>query len=242
MQFERVWDRPPFAVDHLDGTGGDLVIAFASVGRDPARPPAPEFVATATGRGTRAFPRRALFVSDASRSWTTDPGFAPALTGALATLARRAPVARILTIGLSMGGVAALAAARVLPVDAVLAFGPQADPHLPGETRWRHWTARLPPIARAGTSLPDRGRVWLFHGAADDMAQARAFPAHPRTDALIFPGLGHSDLVPHLKARGVLAGLVEAGLAGDRRRVLRIAGSAGGLRRRPMLAPRPDPA
>lgn len=241
MTFERLVSAGPLAVDFLGGTGGDLVIAFSSVGHDPQRPPAPEFVATATGRGTPAQPRRALFVSDAGRSWASDPGFGPALHLALDRVRARAPVDRILTLGLSMGAYAALVAARHIAVDVALAFGPQYAPlpgAIAGETRWAEWTARLP---RSGTAdwpaaapLPEAGKGWavICHGLADDRDQALAFPLRQGSDHLLFAGLTHSGLVPHLKARGVLAGLVTAALAGDRRRLLRIAASAGGHRRR----------
>lgn len=229
----RLVEDPPIAIDYLDGTGDDLVIAFASVGHDPTRLPSPEFIATATGRGTAAYPRRALLVMDAGRGWASDPGFAPALVQAVDRVRAMAPVRRIATIGVSMGGFAALAAMQVLAVDAALAFGPQFSPSLPGETRWAEWTARLPRPAPLAV-LPGPGQGWacLFHGLIDDAAQARAFPLAPGVDHLLFPGQSHSGLVPHLKSRGVLAGLVEAALERDRRRLLRIAASAGGIRRR----------
>lgn len=229
----RLVDAPPFAIDFLDGTGSDLVIAFASVGHDPTRPPSPEFIATATGRGTPSHPRRALLVTDAGRGWASDPGFAPALVQAVAMVRAMAPVRRIACIGMSMGGFAALAAMQVLPVDVALAFGPQFSPLLPGETRWTEWTARLPGGALVA-ALPGPGQGWacLFHGLTDDAAQAGAFPLAPGTDHLLFPDQSHASLVPHLKSRGVLAGLLEAALDGDRRRLIRIAGSAGGVRRR----------
>lgn len=233
MQFERVWDRAPFAVDYLDGVGGDLVISFSSVGHDADRPPAPEFVATATGKGLGP-PRRALFVMDANRSWANDPGFAAAIKCAVAHVSARAPVQRIATIGLSMGGFSALVAAQVLPVQVVLAFGPQrsvAPGNVMGEDRWSRWTAALPEIIWQVAPLPAAGRAFLFHGAKDDLPQALAFPPQMGTDQLIFPTLGHGDLLAHLKARGVLGGLLTAALADDRRRLLRIAGSAGGVLR-----------
>ena len=234
MALERICAEGPITVDFCDGAGGDLVIAFASVGHDPTRAPAPEFIATATGRGTAAAPRRALFVSDASRSWGNAPEFAPALIAALERVTARAPVAQIATLGLSMGAYCALVAAQILPVDVVLAFSPQASVRpgaVPGETRWARWTEALPPLIWPEAPLPARGHAYLFHGAADDLPHARHFPRAPGTDQLIFPGRGHSGLVPHLKARGALAGLLQAALAGDRRRVLRIAASAGGVRR-----------
>ncbi|MEZ5687030.1 MAG: hypothetical protein R3D78_14610 [Paracoccaceae bacterium] len=234
MHLTRICAEGPITVDYCDGAGGDLVIAFASVGHDPGRAPSPEFVATATGRGTAAAPRRALFVSDASRSWGNAPEFGPALIAALAQVTARAPVTRIATLGLSMGAYCALIAAQILPVDVVLAFSPQVSVRpgaVPGETRWARWTKALPPLLWPDAPLPARGHAYLFHGAADDLPHALRFAPRPGTDQLIFPGLGHSDLVPHLKARGALAGLVQAALEGDRRRVLRITASVGGLRR-----------
>lgn len=237
--FERLWDRPPFAVDFLAGGGGDLVIAFASVGHDPSRPPAPEFVATASGRGTTAHPRRALFVLDAGRGWASDPGFAPALLGAVERVRARAPITRIACIGLSMGGFAALAAMQVLPVDVALAFGPQHRVLGRMPDRWSRWTDRIgttpfpvAPLPRPPQPGPGQGWAVVCHGLEDDAEEAKGFAVQPGTDHLLFKGQSHSGLVPHLKARGVLAGLMAAALAGDRRRLLRIAGSAGGLRRR----------
>lgn len=240
-----------------DGPAGDLVISFCSVGHDAGRAPSPEFVATATGRGT-AHSRRALFVMDESRSWATDPAFAPVLQAALDRTAAMAPVGRIATIGLSMGAFAALAAMQVLPVTAALAFGPQWSPLMPGESRWADWTARLsalppamapsPPPCGLGPGvggaagkaprllapLPNASQGWacLFHGLVDDQAQAMAFPLQKGTDHFLFPAQSHSSLVPHLKSRGLLAGLMEAALAGNRRRLIRLATSAGGMRRK----------
>ncbi|PTV94774.1 hypothetical protein C8J27_10642 [Rhodobacter aestuarii] len=234
MQFERLWDRAPFAVDYLPGKGADLVISFASIGHDPTRPPAPEFVATATGRGTEAHPRPALFISDASRSWANDLGFEAALLESFKAVQARQEVARIATLGLSMGAFSALVAAQVLPVDLVLAFGPQisvAPDLMPEETRWADWTAHIANWRWPTAPLPSRGQAWLFHGGVDDLPHALRFPQTKGTEQVIFPDLSHSDLVPHLKRRGALSGLVEAAFADDRRRLLRIAASAGGQRR-----------
>ena len=127
-----LWDRAPLWLGHLPGAGQDLVIAFSSIGHDPARLPAPEFRATATAGG-----RPALFVADASRSWANAPDFAPALRHAVAVLRGRQPIARIVTLGLSMGGFCALAAAEVLAADCAIAISPQfsVDPaRMPDET------------------------------------------------------------------------------------------------------------
>jgi hypothetical protein len=218
---QRLWSQPPYTVDLAPGFAPDLVIAFASIGHDPTRAPSPEFVRTATAGN-----RPALFVSDAARSWATAPGFAETLTTALAALP---PVQRILTLGSSLGAVMALRAAEILPVTAVLAIGPQSRPADPAELRWRTWTAALPPDLT--TPLPANPWIILMHALLDDHAHALAFPERKGTDHLLFAGLAHSALAPHLKTQGVLQGLVDSALHGDRRRLLRIAASAGAQRR-----------
>lgn len=235
MQFERLHHSAPYSVDFLDGTGEDLVIAFSSIGHDADRPPSPEFVATATGRGTPVHPRRALFVVDTHRSWANDPGFAAALRTALEQVTARRPVRRVAAVGLSMGAFSALAATQVLKIDTVLALGPQysvAPDGIPPERRWARWTCRITHFRWPTAPVPPES-CWtiLCHGARDDLAQALPFPQADHIDHLIFPELGHSELAPHLKARGGLSGMMEAALAGDRRRLLRIASAAGGVRR-----------
>jgi hypothetical protein len=227
--FQSLIDAPPWRVSGLAGDPDRLVISFSSVGHDPARPPSPEFVGSATAGGASA-----LFVSDESRSWANAPGFDTVLLAAVAGLPR--PPSRVLTIGQSMGAFCALAAAAVLPVQAVLAFGPQfsVDPvQMPEETRWANWTGHIGAFRHPVVPLPQGSALYVFHGLADDAGQARAFSERPGLTHVLFPGLGHSGLVAHLKQRGALAGLVAAALDGDRRRLLRIAASAGGrLRQR----------
>lgn len=218
-------------VQFLPGPGEALVISFASVGHDPARAPSPEFVGSAT-----AGDRPALFVADESRSWTNAPGFEDMLTAAVAQAKARQPVGQVLLIGQSMGAFAALVAASLIPADAVIAIGPQfsVDPAvMPAETRWAEWTRRIATFRTPTAPLPEGPRITLMHGMADDMPQALAFPQQKGVDHILFPGLTHSELAPHLKARGCLPGLIEAALSADRRRLLRICASAGGrLRQR----------
>jgi hypothetical protein len=219
MILQTVYDTPPWHVGLAPGAGDDLVIAFSSVGHDASRPPSPEFVASATAGG-----RPALFISDNSRSWGFDPGFTPALQSGLSATG---PATRCITIGSSMGAVCALRAAHLVPLTAVLAFGPQSTLNDP---RWTRWTARL---ADNAPSFPAAG-TWhvLFHGLADDRDQALGFPETPNVDHILYPGILHSDLGPHLKAKGALAGLIDAALFSDRRRLLRIVASTGGVQRR----------
>lgn len=211
----------PIAIDASPGPGAVLVIACSSVGHDPARLPEPEFRRMATAQG-----RPALFLRDASRSWATAPEFAPALRAAVAGLRAGQRIDRIVTLGLSMGGFAALVAADLLGAAAALAIGPQADSRDP---RWARWTAALPPRP---CPLPQGCWITLCHGLADDGATAARFTPRRGIDHFLFAGRGHSDLGPHLRAHG-LQGMVDAICAGDRRRLIRLATAAGGARQLP---------
>lgn len=207
-------------VDAIDGTGGDLVVSFASVGHDPDRPPSPEFVASATSGG-----RAALFVRDESRSWGQTPGLDAVLALALARMPPAPAPRRLACIGHSMGAVLALRTSASLGAAAVIALGPQSRLG-PPETRWARWTAPLAPLPPL---RPGPGDWWIvMHGLADDSAQAEGFAPAPGLDHILFPGLGHSALSARLKERGALAGLIEAALDRDRRRLLRILASCGG--------------
>lgn len=223
--FERLAAHGPYTVDHVAGPGDTLMIAFASIGHDPTRPPSPEFVGSATAGG-----RPALFVTDAERTWTNAPGFAEMLTDTVATLRARQPIRRIVTVGKSMGAFSALVAAEVLGADATLAFSPQSRIDDRDEKRWREWTDRIHPRTRAKAPVPP-GWVVLCHGLQDDAIHALGFDLRPGVDHLIFPGHTHSGLTAHLKSCGQLWGIVDAAAKHDRRRLLRLAIGAGGRRR-----------
>ena len=219
MTLKTLIDVPPWRVDMATGTSPDLVLAFSSIGHDPTRPPSPEFVASA-----RAQDRPALFFCDAARNWGLDPAFPAILHDALAAAG---PAQRRLAIGLSMGAAMALRAAALVPLDAVIAIGPQSRLDDP---RWQRWTQGLtdpgpPPLTNGPWTI-------LFHSLDDDRNQAMGFPLQSGTDHILFPGLTHSRLGPYLKERGLLAGLIDAALARDRRRLLRIVTTAGGVQRR----------
>lgn len=200
----------PWRVEASEGGGDVLVLAFSSMGHDPSRMPSPEFTGVTRGR-------RALYVMDGARSWGTGAGFADVL---LRALDAAGPVRRIVAVGSSMGAVAALRACAVLPVDAVLALGPQSR----ADARW----------AMAGVDVPALPACWtvMCHGMADDAAQADGWPGRDGVDHLLFAGVGHSALALHLKARGGLQGMLDALCGGDRRRLLRIASGAGAVQRR----------
>ena len=222
--FETLAARPPYHIQGVAGGSQDLVIAFASVGHDPTRPPSPEFVRAATARD-----RPALFVMDEARSWATAEGFDAALAQAVETIRSRQKITRILAIGSSMGAFAALRAAQTLPVPAVLAISPQYHPAAKWETRWREWTRTLPETLTA--PLPQGPYLCLMHGMQDDAHQSNLFPPQKGCHHILFADQSHATLAPHLKMRGLVEGLIDATLEKDRRRLLRILQGAGGQKR-----------
>lgn len=226
MTPEPLVERGPLRILFLPGPAEVLVMSFASVGHDPLRPPSPEFIGTATDGG-----RPALFICDESRSWGQAEGFLPALEAAIAAVRARQHITGIVALGHSMGASMALRAAAHLPVDAALAFGPQSFLG-PAEGRWQDWSARLPRPLEPPAPPREGQHLVLMHGLADDRAQAAGFAPAAGLDHLLFDGLTHSALCPHLRQRGALKGLLASLIAGDRRRLLRIAASAGGQRRR----------
>lgn len=220
-----VSDAPTFQIDHLAAPGPDLAISFSSIGHDPARMPSPEFAATLRGLGP------VLFVRDAARSWGNAPGLVDGVRAAIERVRAGQRIDRVVMIGSSMGAYAAMVAASIIPADIVIAFGPQRQIDPLGEPRWRDWTRRIENPAHRVCPIPASARIWLFHGLVDDRANAMAFAEGPGITHVLFPDRTHHDLCPHLKSRGVLRGLVDAITAGDRRRALRIAASAGGISR-----------
>ncbi|MCW1917214.1 hypothetical protein NX862_00440 [Rhodobacter sp. KR11] len=193
---------------YLPGTTETLILACASIGHDPSRPPSPEWI-----RSTRPHPT--AFLIDKTRSWGTAPGLA-------GTLARAPKYPRTLALGASMGGFLALQATHLLPIDAVIAMGPQHRPAARWEPRWRTLTADLPETLTAPKS--QAARTYLLH-AADDHQQALDFT---EADHIYFPNQSHSTLAAHLKP--ALPGLIQAALT-DRRHFLRLTAQAGGQRR-----------
>ncbi|MFM2349263.1 MAG: hypothetical protein RIR04_229 [Pseudomonadota bacterium] len=222
--FETFAARPPYLIQGIAGGSQDLVIAFASIGHDPTRPPSPEFVRAATARD-----RPALFVMDEARSWATAEGFDEALAKAVETIRSRQKITRTLAIGSSMGAFAALRAAQTLPVTAVLAISPQYHPAANWEKRWREWTRTLPEALTA--PLPQGPYLCVMHGLQDDAHQSNLFPPQKGCDHILFADQSHATLAAHLKTRGLVEGLIDATLEKDRRRLLRILQGAGGQRR-----------
>lgn len=236
---ELLVEKGPIRAVYAEGQGTDLVISFSSTGQRRGEMPPPEFISTAIGNHKR----HALFVTDFSRSWANAPEFGAALQAAVERVRARHEIARITTLGLSMGGFSALSAQAILPLDAIVAISPQYSilkRHIGPETRWLYWRKRIArPLAFPVAPLPGRRsttRVFLLHGMVDDAAHALAFAPSRGVDHFLFPERTHSDLGRHLKSTGQLAPLIDAAIEGDRRAVVRAVRRAGGDFRARILA------
>lgn len=217
-------------LSYAPGDGDVLVISFASLGQRRRRMPKDEFVRSVLAQGRV----HALFVSDRRRSWLTSRDLVTDLCATVETLRRVDGVRRIVTLGASMGGYSALAAAGLFGVDAALAISPQYSVNkdeVPWETRWRFWRRRIGDIAPVSLSpLPAGGWYSVFHAVPDDERQAAGFAPQPGLDHYLLPGLRHHEVAAHLGANGGVRRLLRAKIAGDRAAMAALAGAAGASR------------
>lgn len=221
---------------YAPGTGEDLVISFSSIGRKRGEMPPDEFRGTVLSDPTR----HALFVSDIRRSWLNDAHLCDALAGAVEGIRQNSAIKRVSTIGLSMGGFSALAASALFPVHAALAISPQfsmVPGKIPGETRWRYWRKQIK-VFRFETAevTPAPGWALTLHGLLDDRSHMAAFSPRRGLDQFGFPDETHSGLGGYLRDRNMLAGLLAAAIAHDRRQFARLIKSSGGGWRHTVLA------
>ena len=92
------------------GTGDCLVLSLSGVGKDFSAWPPLEFVKYANASPQHHF----LFASDRNRSWLNDEALAETLCAEVQGYAAAHGLARIVTLGNSMGGFMALALAPLL--------------------------------------------------------------------------------------------------------------------------------
>ena len=220
---------PPLRIRYLRGSGACLVVSFAGVGTERKSEPPAEFFRLAHGA---AGENHVLFVSDESRSWMNAPGMAEAVAAAVSATAREIGASRVVAIGNSMGGSAAMILASLMPVDEVLAVTPQFSVNpaiVPEETRWRYFRNKI--TAWPFPQVPDlagRGEVTVLHGDSDDeLIHARRFA--PMAAHFIFAGQDHR-LARSLHGRGLLAPIVSNAIAGRTTRARNGVRNAGGVR------------
>jgi acetyl esterase/lipase len=152
-------------VDRPDGArAGGVVIAFSSLG-PPDGPPIFEF-----GNSTADLPVARIFVRDLRRAWYHRgiDGLGNTVLDCAAALARLCcdlGARRVVTLGASMGGYAALLYGALIRADSVLAFSPQTsiDPAFRdacGDARWCEQLAEVHADPRAATACFDLTAVY----------------------------------------------------------------------------------
>ncbi len=128
---------------------------------------------------------------------------------------------RVVFIGASMGGFAAITYSALVPGSVVLAFSPQstlAKSIAPFERRYKYglrkWDWTTPEHLDAATAVSSAAKIWLVYDpfVREDRAHARRISG-PNVQHLHFDHTGHRA-IRHLKDFGVLTQLIE-GIAKD---------------------------
>lgn len=201
-----------FSRGHPDAT--DLVIAFAGVMGGIGGIEVPEFSRSLRAGATE---RDVIFVRESPAAW-----YNSASEDLVATLAAAGAGKRVLTLGNSMGGFAAILFALLLPGPCrSLSFVPQFSIHrdeVPFDARWKRYADAVS-LWRYRTCLPAaqnraKGAAHLLICGSGDPADIRHIErileeaANPAM-ALIVDGCGH-DVGQFLKAHGALVPLLDA--------------------------------
>jgi hypothetical protein len=182
-------------------------------------------------------PVKKLFLRDLSQSWYHRgvEGFAPDIAGVEAgirEIVERAAPRRLVTIGASAGGYAALLFGRLLGADEVHAFGPQTfiSPGLRARHLDRRWPKLWRSLILSGRYQPRYGdlyrvfrrtpsqdaRVVVHYCPSDrlDSAHAKRLGRHPEVELRAHDGGGHF-LVQHLRDSGRLQPLLRSLLSSE---------------------------
>jgi len=214
------------------GTGDCLVLSLSGVGKDFSAWPPLEFVRYANANPQHHF----LFVADRNRSWLNDEALAQTLCAEVRGYVAAQGLARIVTLGNSMGGFMALALAPLLGAGAAIAFSPQfsVDPEVvPDEHRWQQFRSRIKAFRfrDLSASLAAAGRCYLFHGDTDDeQLHWRKMPYQSAGQHYIFPGHSHF-MVRWLHDRQVLHPIIDAAINNQNRRLRALVEASGGMKR-----------
>lgn len=186
QRLQRRMHGPPLRED-MKSDSRTLLISFGGMTGQMDMPPF-EFQ-----RVTEEIPVKRLFVRDLRQAWYHEgvPGLGSTLVETIEALRNRVAqydVDRVVTMGSSMGGYAALVFGTQLQADAVLSFGPQTVLDVPAllEAGDERWVERLGEVEAAG----DLNRSW------SDLRQALIGAPLPGREAvtrceIYFGQLGH---------------------------------------------------
>jgi hypothetical protein len=225
--------------ENTDGVLTDLVghpaviIAFGSLAHDPRKSamgiPAFEFFKQLQGMAVDK-----VFVRDPARSFYHRPieGLGATIPEMEETLRGFTGAAeRVIVVGASAGGYAALLFGTLLRADSILAFSPIT--YLDRLHRLRHlerrWRAEIDPINRGPSAQrryldvrrvmkanPPDGGVTVFHGGKlrIDRIHAERMRSIPNVDVRELRGVGGHEVAKTLRDRGELLPLLQAAVTG----------------------------
>ena len=190
-----------------------LLVSFDNLASiDEYEPPQPWLQARAAKAG---FSILGLLAS--RRDWYRNED-APALIAELRDAGLFAQFRRVVFVGASMGGFAALTLAALVPGAVVLAFSPQstlAEDLVPFDRRYRFaarkWDWQTPALRDAAVTVRDLAEVWLVFDpltTEDRQHVARLTAAGAQVRTLRAPLMGHRA-IRQLKTLGLLQQLIE---------------------------------
>ncbi len=197
-----------------------LVVAFGGI-RQKLGPASLEFY-----RSLEQVDCAALFVSDSERRWYQYPAdIIDSLMDQVRAAAQEAGASRLVFIGNSMGGFAALHFGARMGADAILGFGaqtailPEVTREL-GDMRWSKHQALIPsyPFGDLAREAPPKGRTVLCWAKDQplDRAHAQRLARVWPLEHLIVPGGDHAAAA-HLRDAGELGPLLRQAIAGEGR-------------------------
>lgn len=214
------------------GEGDALCVVFQSMTGRRRKPGTEEFQRYARAGGAR----HALFVTDMKSTWCNAPDYFERVAEAVHGYVSENGIKRVVLMGLSMGGFAALGASRDCPADVVIALAPQYSVSreiIPGERRFPRMVEQVPiRIPLINDMISKNAAHFVFHGIEDeDIAHMRGFAAVPEICQVVFPLLPH-PLVTYLDTKSLVAFL---GACEDvnYRRLARLAARHGAMIRTP---------
>jgi hypothetical protein len=239
---ERLWQDglvSTFDVEIADPTRGvacdfssgskSVIVAFGGLFTRMGGIPPFEFFGQLDGVATAR-----VFIRDLEQAWYQCgvQGVAPDIRSSahwLGELLRENEIDRIVCIGCSAGGFAAMIFGALLGADEVHAFAPQTSIRrihllIGRDRRWNKYLKAMKPKVDRRSALRDvkpvvasrdrAQRIALHWGARDrrDGYHARRLAQIPGVDVIAYEGLGHNDLTRALRDRGELRRIITAAI------------------------------
>lgn len=220
----------PLIIKYAPGRSRKLVVSFSGVGTKRSEAPPPEFYSIAGNQGEN----HVLFVTDMSRSWLNAPLMAEKIVKVIEWLKTRIDAERVMAVGNSMGGTAALLLSNHTHFDTVTAVVPQVSINpdiVPEEQRWTYFRDQIETFRfdKVASMAAADTQYFVLHGdTPDELIHALRFPKIENGAHVILHGHDH-NLARRLRKEGHLPGLMFHMMEGHKRRVVKRLAKFGGV-------------